>query len=1017
MKNLYKYLLAVATVAMAFTSCSKDEISDPSIEAQKVTFTVTSGSDLETAPASRTEFDEETGQMNWSADGEALEVIQILGSEISHATTEAYTIENRMARFQVTFNALTGSEPYDLTYSAVYPAANYSDNTNDHTKFRIKLPAAQTPTETGFDPNADLLLAKPETRTAQPAEGEELNFRFKRVAAIAKMTLKGIPAGEKLAKVELTASQPMAGYSRTNLKTGEIYDIGYYKEETMTLTLNDSETTGEDVIWFTSLPCVFGEGDSFTVKAYTDKATYEKTVSFSAPEAFKFVSGGLTRFGITGMTRTENVVDEYVLLTDVADLSVGDQIIITSGTDGAVKALSTEQKSNNRGATDIEIASNTITTIPANAQIITLETGMVANTFAFYVEYTDNEEEQTGYLYAASSTKNQLKTQANIDENASWTIEIAADGVASIQAKDSKNRNLLQYNDSDKNNLLFACYEDTKPQKDVYIFYKAGSPKTALETPTGVEAVAEGNEVLVGWKPVAGATSYTVSFEPATIEPRTVLHDDAMAEYSEIFENLDYATEYTVSVVANPADTENYKASAPATATFTTGEDPNQTITPIGEITAAGDYKAEGTVVACGKQAYIIADNTGAMMVYHYDSGRTVGEKISISGAVTVYANESGTSKGTPQFSDNATVEVLSTGNDWAYQPTVLDGAGMDAILTGELVCKEIQFEGNLVVDNNHVNVTIPGASTAIGSVKYIDNSTVAAYDGKDVIIKGYYVGYSSNKYVNVLPYSVEEANPSTDPAIKADPTSLSFAAAGESKEVTYTAENLGSNQVFAAVSGENASQFSATVGNGTVTVTAAENTETTAKTATLTLYIAASEGGEHLAEATVALTQAGVPSGEAAYVKVTTTPDSWEGEYLIVYESSSTSAYAFDGSLAKLDVINNYREFNISNNSIPVSSETEAIKFTIEATDGGYNIKAANGQYIYKSNDANGLEVENTPGAINTISLESNGAANIVASNAHLRFNAASNQMRFRYYKSATYTAQKEIFLYKLNN
>ena len=115
---------------------------------------------------------------------------------------------------------------------------------------------------------------------------------------------------------------------------------------------------------------------------------------------------------------------------------------------------------------------------------------------------------------------------------------------------------------------------------------------------------------------------------------------------------------------------------------------------------------------------------------------------------------------------------------------------------------------------------------------------------------------------MNVLPYSVKEANPSADPAIKADPTSLSFAAAGESKEVTYTAENLGSNQVFAAVSGENASQFSATVGNGTVTVTAAENTETTAKTATLTLYIAASEGGEHLAEATVARTQAGVSSG-----------------------------------------------------------------------------------------------------------------------------------------------------------
>lgn len=854
MKNLYKYLLAVATVAMAFTSCSKDEISDPSIEAQKVTFTVTSGSDLETAPASRTEFDEETGQMNWSADGEALEVIQILGSEISHATTEAYTIENRMARFQVTFNALTGSEPYDLTYSAVYPAANYSDNTNDHTKFRIKLPAAQTPTETGFDPNADLLLAKPETRTAQPAEGEELNFRFKRVAAIAKMTLKGIPAGEKLAKVELTASQPMAGYSRTDLKTGEIYDIGYYKEQMMTLTLNDRETTGKDAIWFTSLPCVFGEGDNFTVKAYTDKATYEKTVAFSAPGALQFVSGGFTSFGITGMTRTENVVDEYVLLTNVADLSVGDQIIITSGTDGAVKAISTTQNKNNRAATDIEIASNTITTIPANAQIITLETGMVANTFAFHVE-----GDVTGYLYAASSSKNYLKTQDNIDGNASWTIDVAESGVATIKAQGDYTRNLLQYNNS---NTLFSCY--SSKQQDVYIFYKAGTPKTALETPTGVKAVAEGNEVLVGWNEVSGAASYTVSFEPATIEPRTIV-STGEASYAESF-TLDYATEYTVSVVANPADTENYKASAPATATFTTGEDPNQTITPIGKITTEGNYTAEGTVVARGSQAYIIADNTGAMMVYHNGNERAVGEKISISGAVELYSNTNGSSKSTPQFTNTATVKVLSTDNVWTYNPTAMDGTAMDALLSGELVCQEVQFEGNLEISGNYMNVTIPGASTATGSIKYVETSTVEAYNGKDIIVKGYYVGYSSNKYVNVLPYSVEEANPSTDPAIKADPTSLSFAAAGESKEVTYTAENLGSNQVFATVSGENASQFSATVGNGTVTVTAAENTETTAKTATLTLYIAASEGGEHLAEAIVTLTQAGVSSGEAEW-------------------------------------------------------------------------------------------------------------------------------------------------------
>ena len=845
MKKLYKYLLAVATVAMAFTSCSKDEISDPSIEAQKVTFTVTSGSDLETPPASRTEFDEETGQMNWSADGEALEVIQILGSEISHATTEAYTIENRMARFQVTFDALTGSEPYDLTYSAVYPAVNYSNKESDPTKFRIKLPAAQTPTETGFDPNADLLLAKPETRTVQPVEGEELNFRFKRVAAIAKMTLKGIPAGEKLAKVELTASQPMAGYSRTNLKTGEIYDIGYYKEETMTLTLNDRETTGEDVIWFTSLPCVFGEGDSFTVKAYTDKATYEKTVSFSTPEAFKFVSGGLTRFGITGMTRTESVVDEYVLLTNVADLSVGDQIIITSGTDGAVKAISTTQNKNNRAATDIEIASNTITTIPANAQIITLETGMEANTFAFHVV-----GDATGYLYAASSDSNHLKTQDNIDGNASWVIEVSETGIATIKARGDSTNNWLRYNASNK---LFSCYAETSSQQDVYIFYKAGTPKTALETPTGVKAVAEGNEVLVGWNEVSGAASYTVSFEPATIEPQTI-ESTGETSYAKTF-TLDYATEYTVSVVANPADTENYKASAPATATFTTGENPNVTYTQIKDL-VKGETVAikDALVVATSTRGPILWDETGAILAYQPSETPAIGSVVTVNATVGEYNKAL-------QLND-ATFTVTGTTEVPTQTATEVTAANIDDLMTVESVTATyVKFTGTLNISGYYYNVVFPFETNYQGSLYYPDAEVLglAVLNGREVIVEGWFTSISGSRYLNVVATKVSSA--SEAPYITADETA-SFVAAGETKTINFMTDNLGSNQVFATVSGENASQFSATVGNGTVTVTAAENTETTAKTATLTLYIAASEGGEHLAEATVALTQAGVSSG-----------------------------------------------------------------------------------------------------------------------------------------------------------
>ena len=283
-----------------------------------------------------------------------------------------------------------------------------------------------------------------------------------------------------------------------------------------------------------------------------------------------------------------------------------------------------------------------------------------------------------------------------------------------------------------------------------------------------------------------------------------------------------------------------------------TDPEPDPDMTPIGEITTEGTYKTEGTVVARGKMAYIIADNTGAMMVYHKDNERTVGEKISISGEVTLYNAQS-----TPQFSASAEVEVLSTGNSWSYNPVQKDGAAMDALLSGTPVCTEIAFQGNLAVSGNYVNVTIPGASTAIGSVKYIDNSTVAAYDGKDVIVKGYFVGTSSGKYVNVLPYSVEETNPSTDPEMTVDPASLSFPAAGGEKSVTVTTRNADGCTIEA--SADNA-KFSVSVSGTTVTVAAGENTSESAINATLTVKLMKS--GSAVVTRTVALTQSGVSSG-----------------------------------------------------------------------------------------------------------------------------------------------------------
>lgn len=308
-----------------------------------------------------------------------------------------------------------------------------------------------------------------------------------------------------------------------------------------------------------------------------------------------------------------------------------------------------------------------------------------------------------------------------------------------------------------------------------------------------------------------------------------------------------YAALYKGAAQVSPRNTKDI-------ADFMSGTtpEPDPDVTPIGEITTEGTYKTEGTVVARGKMAYIIADNTGAMMVYHNGNERSVGEKISISGEVTLYNAQS-----TPQFSASAEVEVLSTGNSWSYNPAQKDGAAMDALLSGTPVCTEIAFQGNLAVSGNYVNVTIPGASTAVGSIKYIDNSTVAAYDGRDVLVKGYFVGTSSSRYVNVLPYSVEETNPSTDPEMTVDPASLSFPAAGGEKSVTVTTRNADGCTIEA--SADNA-KFSVSVSGTTVTVAAGENTSESAINATLTVKLMKS--GSAVVTRTVALTQSGVSSG-----------------------------------------------------------------------------------------------------------------------------------------------------------
>ena len=93
----------------------------------------------------------------------------------------------------------------------------------------------------------------------------------------------------------------------------------------------------------------------------------------------------------------------------------------------------------------------------------------------------------------------------------------------------------------------------------------AGAAPTKLETPTPVTMVS-GNAVTVGWNEIAGAKDYTVTLNGSNV--KTV-----GAAYI-TYDNLEWETTYTVSVVANPADATVNSASDAGTTTFTTEANP-----------------------------------------------------------------------------------------------------------------------------------------------------------------------------------------------------------------------------------------------------------------------------------------------------------------------------------------------------------------------------------------------------------------------------------------------------------
>lgn len=217
----------------------------------------------------------------------------------------------------------------------------------------------------------------------------------------------------------------------------------------------------------------------WTVKAIGDGTSY--TDSEASQHTFTTTAASTPEPG-TGDEEGEYV---WKLVENVSELHNLDEVIITAS--GEINyALSTEQKSTNRGATPITKEGNLLKDPSGEVQIITLVETESANVFGFNTG--------SGHLYAASSSANQLKTKTSLDEHGKWTITIS-EGVASIVATASTNRNVMQYNPNNSGSPLFACYSSAS-QTSLAIYKKVTSTDEP-DTPTPDEEYISGKWKLV----------------------------------------------------------------------------------------------------------------------------------------------------------------------------------------------------------------------------------------------------------------------------------------------------------------------------------------------------------------------------------------------------------------------------------------------------------------------------------------------------------------------------------------
>lgn len=564
-----------AAAATAFASCSKDQTeSTPEPPKEKVTIRFTASNDNDTdsekKAQSRTEFGEGYTIKWTNTDIIGVYINSTLATENAEATAER---DQTGVYFMATVNDFAAGD----VLTAYYPRA--ASNASNPAVAEVSIPAEQAQSAVKvFNGQTNPLVAVPFT-LASPDNAILEQIKFRQLGAMAEFDIFSEGAdweGEIIRSVSFTnnGDANLAGSftydltAVTELGTPAAIDpttlTGGSKSVTVSLpaesTAAVSANQAANILYMTLIPGTY-TGDLVVT---TDKATYtyaNRTVDFQRAYVKRF----LLDLNRAERKATASAGNKAVI--NIASLEAGN---VKLGTNSYLKTLTSwlqdeveysvnyVTKNAKNGTSGIEVAANQFLQFQKDNGVIYNNTAQPIKRIDIYVlpQYNGVTVE-TG----AISTK----LQAVTPENSQTTVPL-------LSNLDKQKDQLLDVFTITSTDAKFFKITAATTLWIYKIEIAYGEPLPALPTPQITSASANGNTVVIEWNAVEGAADYTVKCGTETLAGVTA----NTATFT-----MDYEKTYDISVVANPTDTENFRSSAAATTTVTTGENPNPAIVSV----------------------------------------------------------------------------------------------------------------------------------------------------------------------------------------------------------------------------------------------------------------------------------------------------------------------------------------------------------------------------------------------------------------------------------------------------